>query len=578
MSAVSGGQSRNPSAGPRPPLAVPARLLRLRSDAALAERIAAGDEGAFDVLYERHRPVVLAVCMGILGIPQDAEDATQEAFSALTVALRSQGVDEVRPWLLRVARNAAIDTTRRRKHRLLTADGELPEPAVVQRSGKEEYEGKEEFEAVLEGIRRLPETQRTALLMRELSGHSYGEIASLLETDEATVRGLIARARSGLRNQREAADLPCASARTCIDAEPDGRRYDRATRRHLRGCSQCRDYRASVREDGRRLRAGFAIQSGSAIGGGGLVAGAMSAAKATLVAASVPQLAATCASVCAIGTVGGIVLLAPSHPIRPHRALSAAPNVPRTGSTPQAAGAGAIKLAPARPTGDRPPAHHHHVRNTLPQHTVSLLGKGKLPPLIEHEGEAGSGSATLLKGGSGDASAGSGDASSAGHGAASDGSAPARGDGHGSSSDGHGAPTAGSSSDRQPATGDGGGSSGSDSTNRSGSGGDTSRSGGSGTTTLLNGSGSQQSGDGSSAGSDGSTAASSDAVTSTSTTAASNATSTTPAGTTTTSSTPTGTTTSTSTTPTSTSTTPTTTSTTPTTTSAPPPPSSGSGA
>src|ERR1700733_1827347 len=213
MSAVSGGETEQevvaPGAGVstapgvRPPLAVPRRLLRMRSDATLVERFSAGDEAAFDVIYERHRPVVLAVSMGVLGTTQDAEDATQETFSALAVALRTRPPAELRPWLIRVARNASIDTTRRRRHRLLTLDGELPD--IPARSASA---GQAELAVVLDGIRELPEGQRMALLMRELGGHSYSEIAEFLETDEEAVKGLIARARVGLRTYREATELP----------------------------------------------------------------------------------------------------------------------------------------------------------------------------------------------------------------------------------------------------------------------------------------------------------------------------------------------------------------------------------
>jgi RNA polymerase sigma factor (sigma-70 family) len=281
----------------------------MRSDAVLAERVAAGDETAFDVLYERHRPVVLAVCMGVLGTAHDAEDATQETFTALSIALRNNIPAELRPWLIRVARNASIDTTRRRKHRLLTLDGELPEIPARPTTGKAE------FAVVMDGIRELPEQQRTALLMRELGGHSYGEIGDFMELDEDAVRGLIARARVGLRTYREATELPCATARACIETEPDGRRYDKTIRRHLRGCTSCRSYRTSLRGDAKALRAALPLQAGAFSGtSGGLATGALSASKAALVGAGMTQLAATCAaSVCAVGTVGGLVLIAPVH-------------------------------------------------------------------------------------------------------------------------------------------------------------------------------------------------------------------------------------------------------------------------
>ena len=309
MSAVTGGQAQRAApAVVKPPLGVPRRLLRMRSDAALAERFAAGDELAFDVIYERHRSVVLAVSMGVLGTSQDAEDATQETFSALAVALRSKPPVELRPWLIRVARNASIDTTRRRRHRLLTLDGEIPDvPARHQAAGQAE------LAVVLDGIRELPEGQRMALLMRELGGHTYLEIAEFLETDEEAVKGLIARARVGLRTYREATELPCTTARSAIAAEPDGRRYDKTIRRHLRSCASCRAYRSALRDDAKVLRAALPLQTGT-VATGGISTGMLTAAKGTLVGYGITQAATTCAaSACAVGAIGGMVLVTPVH-------------------------------------------------------------------------------------------------------------------------------------------------------------------------------------------------------------------------------------------------------------------------
>jgi RNA polymerase sigma factor (sigma-70 family) len=313
MSAVSGDQQQQAvvTGGSRGLLPVPRALLRMRSDSALAERVTGGDESAFDVLYERHRAVVLAVAMGVLGTSHDAEDATQETFSALAVALRTKPPAELRPWLIRVARNAAIDTTRRRRHRLLTLDGEIPEVQARPTGG-----GKAELAVVFDGIRELPEGQRMALLMRELGGHSYAEIADFLETDEEAVKGLIARARVGLRAFREASELSCTSARTTIAAEPDGRRYDKTIRRHLRACASCRSYRDALRDDAKALRAALPLQAGGDATGTGIGAGPLAAAKGAMIGYSLTQAAAACAaSACAVGAVGGMVLIGPVHGI-----------------------------------------------------------------------------------------------------------------------------------------------------------------------------------------------------------------------------------------------------------------------
>jgi RNA polymerase sigma factor (sigma-70 family) len=177
-------------------------VTRARSDKALIGRYAAGDEGAFEVLYARYRAPVLAVCMGVLGTTHDAEDALQETFASLAVVLRESPPRELRPWLTRVARNASIDVVRRRRRRALTLDGDVPD--VPDRPAGA---GAAELAEVLVTIRELPEGQRTALLMRELGGHSYAEIAALLETDRSAVRGLIARARLGLRSRRDVKTL-----------------------------------------------------------------------------------------------------------------------------------------------------------------------------------------------------------------------------------------------------------------------------------------------------------------------------------------------------------------------------------
>ncbi len=404
MSAVSGGETEQVvvGTGVRPPLAVPRRLLRMRSDAALAERFAAGDEAAFDVIYERHRPVVLAVCMGVLGAPPDAEDATQETFSALAVALRTRPPAELRPWLIRVARNASIDTTRRRRHRLLTLDGEIPEVAA-----RPATSGKAELAVVLDGIRELPEGQRMALLMRELGGHSYAEIAEFLETDEESVKGLIARARVGLRSYREATELSCATARTTIAAEPDGRRYDKTIRRHLRTCASCRSYREALRDDAKALRAALPIQAGT-VATGSLSSGMLSTAKGSLLGYGLTQAATTCAaSACAVGAIGGMVFVAPVHklglpPILPavkaaphkhHTIAKAAPvthvvvpvqtaaTVYRGAATPvtHSTAAPAKKTAATTGTATHPSAsvvqHRHH------EPTVTKVHLPKLPPV-----------------------------------------------------------------------------------------------------------------------------------------------------------------------------------------------------
>ena len=315
-----------PSQAGVPPTAAPprasaaGRLLRLRTDAGLAERFAAGDQAAFSVLYERHRRSVLAVCVGVLGGRDDAEDAAQECFAALAQALRKDRPRDLRAWLVRVARNAAIDVRRRRRTQPAWDDGDLhcDDARAVPGTGARPPAGPHdatrvgaELESVLEGIRELPEAQRTALLMRELAGHSYREIGEVLGIDEQAVRGLIARARVGLREHRAASELPCAAARATLASEPRARIADRTVRRHVHGCASCRAYRKALRGDAQALRALLPAPTGG-LAGGGAVAGLAAKGAFAGGVAGLGQLGAACAA--SICTVGAVALLYPHNP------------------------------------------------------------------------------------------------------------------------------------------------------------------------------------------------------------------------------------------------------------------------
>ncbi len=337
-----------PAQAPRGLRAVPGvsrRLARRRSDHVLAARFAAGDDGAFAILYERHRASVLAVCIGVLGSRHDAEDAAQESFAKLAVALRRAPPDELGAWLARVARNAAIDIARHRR-----SSTTIDEATQAIEVAPHERDGIDALESVMAGIRELPESQRTALLMRELAGHSYAEIAGLLDVDEDAVRGLIARARVGLRAHREAVQMPCASVRAALAAEPDGRRHDRVVRRHLRSCRACKAWQRALRSDAHVLRGLVPAPAGGLLGGGAIAGGI--AAKGALLSGAAAQVTAACAvSVCA---VGGIALLYPhpSHRIQ-HQHAHHATHAPLRSATGAAAGevAGSTVSASAEQIG-----------------------------------------------------------------------------------------------------------------------------------------------------------------------------------------------------------------------------------
>src|SRR4051794_37252434 len=92
-------------------------MLSLRSDEALVARVRAGDEAAFEVLYERHLPGVLSFCRHMLGSREEGEDAVQQAFVSAHRELVTGAERELRfkPWIYTVARNRCISILRARR-------------------------------------------------------------------------------------------------------------------------------------------------------------------------------------------------------------------------------------------------------------------------------------------------------------------------------------------------------------------------------------------------------------------------------------------------------------------------------
>ncbi|MDX6547536.1 MAG: hypothetical protein QOG33_1086 [Gaiellales bacterium] len=198
-------------------------------------------------LYRELFPRLLRYAEGILGSGHDAEEAVQDAFLAATRAGR---LDEPAAWLFRVTRNASIDQLRRRRHlSLLGADGseqlESGAPGPHQQA-----ELAADLRTLRLGLDRLPEQQRSALVLRELSGLGYGEIATVLGVSEANVKVLIFRARQSLQAFAQASRLPCEAAQLALSARADGeagRAEAARARLHAASCAHCREFAGAVR-------------------------------------------------------------------------------------------------------------------------------------------------------------------------------------------------------------------------------------------------------------------------------------------------------------------------------------------
>lgn len=171
------------------------------TDDELVAAAQSGDRAALDTLLRRHLDLIHAVCSRLAGNPADAADATQEALIAIVRGLpRFDRRAAPRTWMYRVATNACLDELRRRGRRprlgLDDAMAERPDPSPpVDRSVTDRL-------TLDDALARLPEEFRVAVVLRDVQGMDYAQIAEVLQIPIGTVRSRIARGRQAL-----AADL-----------------------------------------------------------------------------------------------------------------------------------------------------------------------------------------------------------------------------------------------------------------------------------------------------------------------------------------------------------------------------------
>jgi RNA polymerase sigma factor (sigma-70 family) len=358
-------------------ISISARFLRLRSDEQLVELFRAGHDEAFRVIYDRYRQRLFGYVRQMLsGSRQDAEDATQDVFIRAYGALRASGRPvTLRAWLYRVAHNRCIDQLRRPAPALAdvfdNSRSPLRDPLV-------EAERREELRRLVADVRRLPDQQRSALLMRELQGMSYAELAGALDTSIAAVKSLLVRARMGLVEAAESREAACVDIRRDLVLSFDrGVRMSGHARRHVRDCEPCREFRGQLRGVRRSMAAlvpvgagPFGILAKLGIGGTtGLAAGG-AASSGGLAVLGAGATVVTATKVAAVLTGATLLSLGPLDPVpvEHHRAreagdVSAAATAgaewTRSRERAAASGAGAPPWAAAGAQA-APPRHRGH--------------------------------------------------------------------------------------------------------------------------------------------------------------------------------------------------------------------------
>jgi RNA polymerase sigma factor (sigma-70 family) len=211
-------------------------------DAALVRRMQTGDERAFEAIFKRHHAPLLSYCRHTLGNQAEGEDALQQAFIKAHQALLGGTVPrELRPWLYAVARNCCLTAIAARRP---TTPLEEHTPALA--GLVEEVHRREDLRELVAGIGRLPEDQRSALLLAELDDLDHRAIATVVDCEVSKVKALIYQARSALIAERDARETPCEEIREQLAVAHGGELRRGPLRRHLKLCVGCRDFQLAV--------------------------------------------------------------------------------------------------------------------------------------------------------------------------------------------------------------------------------------------------------------------------------------------------------------------------------------------
>ncbi len=290
----------------------------MRSDDQLVALFRMGFDDAFGAIHDRYRQRLFAYTRQMLGASRsDAEDVLQDVFLRAYGALRNDDRPvTLRAWLYRVAHNRCIDHLRR------------PDPPAAEiyelsrtpaNDPQAESARREDLRRLVQDVQRLPEQQRSALLMRELDGLTYAELADALDTSVPAIKSLLVRARVGLVEAGEARDTACVDIRAdLVRSHGRGVRASGRSRRHLRDCDGCREYRQALRSVDEGLAALVPASAGplaavaKLLGIGGASSGAAAGAGAggtAAVAGGATAATATAtkvvAIVCCAAVVGG---------------------------------------------------------------------------------------------------------------------------------------------------------------------------------------------------------------------------------------------------------------------------------
>lgn len=177
-------------------------------EVALIAQAQKGDVQAYNSLVLHYQQIVYNVAYRIMGDPQSAEDAAQEAFISAYKSLNKFRDGNFKAWLLRITTNGCYDELRRRKRRpqssleRITDDNQesfafLRDPAIGPEKRQQQLEL---IQAIEECLQSLPDDQRVTAVLCDVEGYDYNAIADITDVSLGTVKSRVSRARSKLRD------------------------------------------------------------------------------------------------------------------------------------------------------------------------------------------------------------------------------------------------------------------------------------------------------------------------------------------------------------------------------------------
>lgn len=176
----------------------------MQGDELLLRRACKGDVQAFEELMQSHESRIYAIALRMMGNREDAQDCAQEAMVRIYRAMGSfKCQSALATWIYRITMNTCLDELRRRKARKVTSLDSLVDngwsPTDTGDTPEEHGLRVEKQNALNQAIQSLPDDMRAAIILRDVKGYSYDEIASILDANVGTIKSRISRGREKLR-------------------------------------------------------------------------------------------------------------------------------------------------------------------------------------------------------------------------------------------------------------------------------------------------------------------------------------------------------------------------------------------